>query len=130
MPYQHLPTAEGVEVSVVSNYLATESNAKQNQFVFTYTITIKNNSDTPVKLMARSWLITDANGKCTNVKGDGVVGEQPTIAANKSYTYSSGCILETPVGTMQGYYQLYNKEGEAVKADIPVFGLSVPNILN
>ncbi len=130
MSFQHLPSAEGIEVSVVSHYLATESNASKNQYVFTYTITIANSSDSSIKLMARSWLITNADGKCSSVEGDGVIGEQPTILPQQSFTYSSGCILETPVGTMQGYYQLINQAGEPVKVEIPVFRLAIPHILN
>ena len=130
MPFQHLPTAEDIEVSIISHYLAAESNEAASQYVFSYTITITNHSQEPVKLMARSWLITNADGKCTSVQGDGVVGEQPSISPNQKFTYSSGCILETPVGTMQGHYQLFNNNGQAVKVEIPVFRLAIPKILN
>ncbi|MGJ8690936.1 MAG: Co2+/Mg2+ efflux protein ApaG [Thalassotalea sp.] len=118
-----------IDISVKSNYLS-EHSIEDEQYVFSYTITIENQGLTQMQLISRSWLITDANGDITTVEGDGVVGQQPHLAPTLSYTYSSGCALKTPVGTMQGYYVFQAASGEKVKATIPVFTLATPNILN
>lgn len=122
--------SSNVLVTVETHYLPQHSNEKEQQFVFSYTITINNNSETDVKLLSRYWLITDANGDSSTVVGEGVVGEQPLISANSSYTYSSGSVLKTPVGTMQGHYQMIDNDNKPLKIDIPVFRLAKPNILN
>ena len=89
-----------------------------------------NHSQQTVQLIARDWLITDADGKTTKVQGKGVVGQQPVLLPNTSYCYSSGAIINTPVGTMQGHYQMVNDDGFSFSVEIPVFRLAVPNILN
>ncbi|GHF78388.1 Co2+/Mg2+ efflux protein ApaG [Thalassotalea marina] len=122
--------SDQISVSVATAFLPEHSSEKEHQFVFTYTITITNNSDTTVKLLSRYWLITDANGDTSTVVGEGVVGEQPIIEPNNSYTYSSGSVFKTPVGTMQGHYQMLDNNNTPIKVDIPVFRLSTPNILN
>lgn len=119
-----------VNVSIESAYISSQSNENELQFVYSYTITIKNNSEEALKLLSRYWLITDSNGDESTVSGEGVVGEQPLIQPQKSYTYSSGCLLKTPVGTMQGHYQMLNQGNELVQVEIPVFRLAKPNILN
>ena len=81
-------------------------------------------------MLRRYWSITDANGKHTEVRGDGVVGEQPELEPGSSYTYTSGAVLETPVGTMQGHYEMQTKDGSLFEAPIPLFRLAVPNVLN
>lgn len=119
-----------VPVSVETFYIAAQSDPAAQRYVFAYTITIRNHSSESVQLLRRFWLITDANGKQTEVAGDGVVGEQPRLAPGASYQYTSGAILETPVGTMQGHYELITEQQEAFRAPIPLFRLAMPNILN
>ena len=118
-----------VEVSVVTRHIPEQTDESQNRFVFAYTITIKNVSDIPVQLMSRYWLITDSNGKKVEVKGAGVVGEQPTIQPDDAYTYTSGCVLETEIGTMEGFYEFETEQG-GFQAPIDVFRLAVPNIIH
>jgi ApaG protein len=123
-------TAESIQIGVESSYLADQSNADERRFVFSYTITIRNNGKLPVRLLTRRWLITDAGGKVREVHGDGVVGEQPRIRPGDFHRYSSLSILETPVGTMEGSYGMIDDEGAAFSTPIPVFRLAVPGILN
>jgi ApaG protein len=119
-----------VSVSVVSQYIAQQSIETEQQFVFSYTITITNNSAETVQLLSRYWLITDANGDTSEVSGEGVIGQQPFIKANESFTYSSGCLLKSPLGNMQGHYQMQTSSAKLIQVDIPVFRLAKPNILN
>lgn len=122
---------EQIEVSVKTQYIAEQSNKQENRFVFAYTITIENNSNIDsVQLLSRYWLITDGNGERSTVVGDGVIGKQPNIAKNERFTYTSGCILKTAVGTMEGHYQMLTPDGQEFSVAIPVFGLAVPNIVN
>lgn len=127
---QALTEASPVKISVNSAFIASQSNENDEQFVYSYTITIENQSDEPLKLLSRYWLITDANAEESTVSGEGVVGEQPLIAEGASYTYTSGCLLKTPVGTMQGHYNMITPKQEIVQVEIPVFRLAKPNILN
>ncbi len=119
-----------VPVQVETFYIPSQSDAAAERFVFAYTITIRNDSAVPVKLLRRYWSITDANGKHSEVRGDGVVGEQPELAPGSSYTYTSGAVLDTPVGTMQGHYEMQSSDGTEFDAPIPLFRLAVPNVLN
>lgn len=119
-----------VSVSVVSQYLPNQSDVDKKQYVFSYTISIENLRNTPVQLLSRRWLITDANGERSEVAGEGVVGQQPTIAPGQTYTYTSGSVFSTPVGTMQGQYQMIAPNQQQFWIDIPVFRLALPNILN
>lgn len=121
--------SDSIHVLVKTSYLAEQS-IEHQQYVFTYTITIENKSEESIQLLSRSWLITDADAGTTSVEGEGVVGQKPHIAPNKSYTYTSGSALKTPVGTMQGFYTFVTASGEKIKAIIPVFTLAKPNILN
>ncbi|MEZ9706642.1 Co2+/Mg2+ efflux protein ApaG, partial [Vibrio breoganii] len=93
-------------------------------------ITIKNLSKTTVQLMSRRWLITDSNGKQLTIEGDGVVGQQPVIEANDEYTYTSGTVIETPVGVMQGHYVMTDNKGIDFITEVDPFRLAIPNILN
>lgn len=127
---QALTETSPVKISVNSAFIASQSNENDEQFVYSYTITIENQSDEPLKLHSRYWLITDANAEESTVSGEGVVGEQPLIAEGESYTYTSGCLLKTPVGTMQGHYNMITPKQEIVQVEIPVFRLAKPNILN
>jgi ApaG protein len=119
-----------IKVQVQARYIVEQSQPDHDRFVFAYTITIKNLSQQHVQLLSRQWLITNANGKQISVEGDGVVGEQPIIAANDEYTYTSGTAIETPVGTMQGHYTMIGEDGDKFSVPIEPFRLSIPNILN
>ena len=117
-------------VSVTSQYITQQSVEGEQQFVFSYTITISNNSSETTQLLNRYWLITDANGDTSEVSGEGVIGQQPFIKAGESFTYTSGCLLKSPLGYMQGHYQMQINSGKVIDVDIPVFRLAKPNILN
>jgi ApaG protein len=119
-----------IQVSVETNYLPEQSDPGSERYVFSYTITIHNAGDEAAKLLRRHWIITDANGKVQEVRGDGVVGEQPHLAPGQGFRYSSGAILETPVGTMEGSYQMVTDEGRAFDAPIAPFRLAMPGILH
>jgi ApaG protein len=119
-----------IKISVKTQYLEDRLAPHENKYAFAYRIDIRNLSDQKVKLLNRYWLITDGNGKKTEVQGEGVVGEQPLIEPGKSYQYTSGAILDTPVGSMQGHYELEDSTGNLFKAPIDIFGLAVPNLLN
>ena len=119
-----------VRVEVQSNYIAQQSIEAEQQFVFSYTITISNQSNETVQLIDRYWLITDVNGESNTVSGEGVIGQQPHIKPNESFTYTSGCVLKSPLGNMQGHYQMQQRDGELIQVDIPLFRLVKPNILN
>jgi ApaG protein len=119
-----------IPIRVETFYIENQSDEQAQRFVFAYTITIQNDGPQKVQLLRRYWSITDANGKNSEVYGDGVVGEQPQLEPGSSYSYTSGAVLETPVGTMQGHYEMTTANGEQFHAPIPVFRLAVPNILN
>ncbi len=101
-----------------------------DKYAFAYKMSITNPNAFPVTLKTRYWLITDANGKTSEVQGDGVIGEQPEIAPGDTFQYTSGAVVDTPVASMQGYYELETTAGERFKANIDVFRLAVPNIIN
>ncbi|RUO80902.1 Co2+/Mg2+ efflux protein ApaG [Idiomarina tyrosinivorans] len=121
---------EAVEITVETQYLPAQSTPDDNQFVFAYTITIINHSEKPLQLVNRDWRITDADNKITRVAGDGVVGQQPQIAPGESFSYTSGTVLATPIGTMEGHYGMVTDEGESFRVNIPSFRLAIPNILH
>lgn len=119
-----------IDVHVVSRYLAEQSQPEAERFAFAYTITIHNLGSLPAQLIARHWLITDGNGQKQEVRGPGVVGQQPEIAPGDSYTYSSGTLMATRVGTMQGSYQMLASDGHLFEAPIAPFRLAVPGALH
>ena len=119
-----------IDISIKTEYIELQSIPNENRFVFSYTINIKNSGKIPAKLISRHWIITDANGKIEEVKGLGVIGEQPRLLHNESFEYTSGTILNTPVGTMHGKYSMIADNGYEFDAQIPLFSLSVPKILN
>lgn len=124
-------TAENsIHVDVETAFVPAQSDPAQNRFVFAYTITILNQGSIPAKLLTRHWLITDANGKVQEVRGEGVVGEQPHLKPGEGFRYSSGALLETPVGAMQGAYQMINDHGQHFDATIAPFRLAVPGVLH
>ncbi|MEQ4530722.1 MAG: Co2+/Mg2+ efflux protein ApaG [Mixta sp.] len=114
-------------VQVQSFYVESQSAPDEDRYVFAYTITIRNLGRDNVQLLSRYWLITNGNGRATEVQGDGVVGEQPHIAPGDEFQYTSGAVLETPMGTMQGHYVMIDDRGETFHVDIPVFRLAVPS---
>ena len=119
-----------IKVKVVTNYIDNQSEPRSNQYVFSYTIKILNQGKVAAQLISRHWIITDANGKIQEVDGDGVVGEQPYLNPGEEFCYSSGAILETPVGSMHGIYRMMADDGITFDAPIAPFTLAVPRILN
>ena len=119
-----------LRIQVATQYVDDQSEPDIDRYVFAYTITIKNLSNIPAQLLSRHWLITDANGKVQEVSGDGVVGEQPKLDPGETFRYSSGAILETPVGAMQGSYKMQADDGLDFDAPIPPFTLAVPGVLH
>jgi ApaG protein len=119
-----------IRVDVQTSYVPEQSDPGSQRYVFSYTITILNEGSEAARLLRRHWLITDANGKVQEVRGDGVVGEQPHLQPGQGFRYSSGAILETPVGTMQGSYQMETDQGARFDAPIAPFRLAMPGILH
>jgi len=119
-----------IQVDVETNYIAEQSDPDNDRYIFSYTVTIHNTGPVPAKLLTRHWLITDANGNTQEVRGEGVVGEQPYLAPNEGFRYTSGTVLATPVGSMRGSYQLIDDKGTHFDAPIPAFTLSVPRMIN
>lgn len=117
-------------VEAAPYFIAEQSIPELDRYVFAYTITITNVGTVPAKLLTRHWLITDANGKIQEVRGDGVVGEQPYLKPGETFRYTSGAMIETPVGTMEGEYSLRTDDGQNFNAFIPRFTLSVPRTLH
>ncbi|MGF1511416.1 MAG: Co2+/Mg2+ efflux protein ApaG [Myxococcota bacterium] len=115
---------EGVRVSVVSRYVPQRSAPAQNRFFFAYTVTIKNEGSQPVQLMTRHWVITHADEHVEEVRGDGVVGEQPNLETDQAFRYTSACLLRTPWGTMHGTYQMRREDGYEFDAAIDPFLLA------
>jgi ApaG protein len=124
------PTVHKIRVSVDTSYLPDQSNPKDHRYVFSYTITIRNEGSVPARLLARHWIITDSNGKVQEVRGEGVVGEKPHLKPGQGFRYSSGAVLETPVGVMQGEYQMVTDDGEEFDAPVAAFRLAMPGLLH
>jgi ApaG protein len=120
----------GIRVSVKARFDPSRSQPQQNQWFFLYTVTILNQGTTTTQLISRHWVITDANGKVEEVRGPGVVGEQPVLAPGQSFEYTSGCPLTTSFGTMHGTYQMITTTGERFDAKIAAFTLSEPHSLH
>ena len=119
-----------IDIEVETHYIDEQSLPEEDRYVFAYTITIRNNGALPAKLLNRHWVITDGDGKTQEVRGEGVVGEQPHIGPGDYFRYTSGTVLDTPVGTMQGSYQMLADDGKEFEAIIPVFTLSQPHTLH
>jgi len=122
--------SNNIDIQVETAYVEDQSEPDEDRYVFAYTITITNTGKVPAKLLSRHWIITDANSKVQEVEGEGVVGEQPHLHPGESFSYTSAAMLETPVGCMEGSYQMMTDQGESFDAPIPVFNLSTPNILH
>jgi ApaG protein len=117
-------------IDVATTYVDEQSEPDSGRYVFAYTITIRNDGEIAARLKSRHWIITDANGKVQEVNGDGVVGEQPHLKPGEQFRYSSGAVLETPVGAMQGLYRMEADDGERFDAPIAPFTLAVPGMLH
>jgi ApaG protein len=122
--------SQNINIDVDTLYIESESSPVNSQYVFAYTITITNTGTEAAKLITRHWVITDANGHIEEVRGDGVVGEQPHLKPGEGFQYTSGAVLKTPVGTMSGSYQMVTDNGGHFEADIPEFILSSPRTLH
>lgn len=119
-----------INVSVKCTYIPEQSRPDQNRYVYAYTITLSNRGERPAQLISRHWLITDANDDLQEVKGDGVVGDQPRLKPGEDYTYTSGAVLATQTGTMQGSYQMRTDDGETFDTAIPLFALVPPQAIH
>lgn len=119
-----------INIDVATNYVDEQSDPDTGRYVFAYTITISNAGRVAARLLSRHWVITDGNGKVQEVSGDGVVGEQPHLNPGEEFRYSSGAVLETPVGSMQGRYRMQADNGTDFDAPIPAFTLAVPGLLH
>lgn len=119
-----------IQIVALVKHLAEQSDEADNRYVFSYHITLTNNGDSTVQLLSRHWVITDANNHVQEVRGQGVVGEQPVLKPGQSFEYTSGTVLATPVGTMIGSYQMVTEDGTKFDAPIPQFVLSVPRVLH
>jgi ApaG protein len=119
-----------IQVTARTAFIADESDAAAGRYVFAYTITIVNTGSVAAQLVSRHWIITDANGRVQEVRGKGVVGEQPRLAPNERFEYTSGTAIATPVGTMHGSYQMRAEDGVEFDAPIPEFTLSMPRVLH
>lgn len=123
-------TQPAFQIQIKTSYLPDESSPYQNRFNFAYQITISNHGDQPAKLLSRRWLIIDGNENRKEVQGPGVVGQQPTIRPGTSFRYTSGVILDTPVGTMEGSYEMQAADSTLFDITIPCFRLAVPGSIN
>ncbi|MFI8415143.1 Co2+/Mg2+ efflux protein ApaG [Serratia sp. NPDC078593] len=117
-------------VQVQSVYVESQSQPEEERYVFAYTITIRNLGRFNVQLLGRYWLITNSNGRQTEVQGEGVVGEQPIILPGSEFQYTSGAIIETPLGTMEGHYEMVDHHGQPFRTAIPVFRLAIPTLIH
>src|ERR1700761_8304642 len=123
----YMATTRGISVSVEPTYLEANSSPGSSQYVWAYRVTIDNQGPETVQLLSRHWMITNARGELTEVKGPGVVGEQPILKPGESYAYSSGAPLNTPWGMMGGSYRMETESGERFDIEIPTFSLDSPN---
>ena len=121
--------ANKISVEVETSYVDEQSEPNEQRYVFSYTITIRNEGEVPARLLTRHWIITHGNGKVQEVRGDGVVGEQPHLKPGQGFRYSSGAVLETPVGAMQGSYEMIDDDGQRFDVPIRPFRLAMPGIV-
>ena len=130
MPRMEAIDQHGIVIQTQVNYLPEQSDEAGNRFVFSYTITITNLGHSSAKLISRHWIITDTHNHVQEVRGQGVVGEQPLLKPSQSFEYTSGTVLNTQVGTMRGSYQMQADDGAQFDVQIPQFVLSVPRVLH
>jgi len=125
-----MPKECNISIDVATDYVDDQSDPDIDRYVFAYTITIANRGNVAAKLMSRHWVITDANNKVQEVRGDGVIGEQPYLKPGQSFRYTSGAMLETPVGCMEGSYSMISDDELEFDAPVPLFSLSTPHTLH
>jgi ApaG protein len=121
---------DGIRISVNAVYVVEQSAPRSRRYVFAYTVKISNEGVAAAQLKTRHWIITDGNGKIEEVKGPGVVGQQPSLGPGEHFEYTSGCVLQTPRGEMRGTYQMYRPDGSSFDAAIAPFALALPHTLN
>lgn len=126
----HALDERGISVSVRSEYLAEPSSPSDQRYVFAYHIRIENQGKRTVRLLTRHWIITNSESRVQEVRGDGVIGEQPLLAPGEFFEYTSGTVIETPVGSMHGSYGMLDEIGERFESPIPAFTLAIPRVLN
>ena len=119
-----------IDIDIATRFLDDQSAPDESRYVFAYTIQIRNRGTVPARLLGRHWVITDANGKVEEVVGEGVVGEQPYLEPGEAFEYTSGAIIATGLGTMQGSYEMLGDDGTSFEAPIPAFTLAVPRTLH
>ncbi|QSA96717.1 Co2+/Mg2+ efflux protein ApaG [Methylococcus sp. EFPC2] len=119
-----------IDIQTVTHYLDQQSQPDADRYVFAYTVIIRNEGKAPAKLLSRHWVITDANGQVQEVRGDGVIGEQPHLEPGESFSYTSAAMITTPVGVMRGEYLMVDDNGERFEAEIPPFTLAIPRTLH
>jgi ApaG protein len=124
------PNTYRIEVHALPQFIPDQSDPQENRYVFAYTMTISNIGQAAAQLISRHWIITDARNQVQEVRGLGVIGEQPLLKPGQKYQYTSGCILNTPVGTMKGNYQMVAEDGAQFQAEIPEFVLALPGALH
>lgn len=127
-----MPTASPyrIEIRPIPHFIAEQSDPEAGNYVFAYTVTIRNTGEATAQLVSRHWIITDGNNSVQEVRGQGVVGQQPVLKPGDAYEYTSGCALPTPIGTMKGTYQLVGEDGTRFNAEIPEFVLAMPGHLH
>ena len=130
MPFTSEAVTRGIRINVQSAYVPERSDPDHDQWFFMYTVRISNEGTDTAQLVSRHWIITDANGRVHEVKGPGVVGEQPVLNPGQSFEYTSACPLGTAFGTMQGSYQMLRSGGEEFDAEIAPFTLAAPNAVH
>lgn len=124
------PIKYRIQIKPVPHYIAEQSSAEDNRYVFSYTITIENIGTIAAQLISRHWIITDANNEVQEVRGLGVIGKQPLLQPGQSFEYTSGSVFATPLGTMKGSYQMVAEDGTHFEAEIPEFVLAIPRVLH
>lgn len=122
--------SHSIEVTTITEYLSEHSDPEDKRFAFSYTITINNRGTLGARLLTRHWIITNAEGNIQEVHGNGVVGEQPFIAQGRFFRYTSGALLSSPIGTMEGCYSMIDEEGATFDVIIPAFRLAVPDFVH
>jgi ApaG protein len=120
----------GIRVTVSTAYVPSQSSPAARRYVFAYTVRIANEGSETAQLRTRHWIITNGAGKVEEVRGPGVVGQQPLLKPGEHFEYTSGCVLETPRGSMHGTYQMHTPDGRMFDADIAPFELAMPHSLN
>lgn len=119
-----------IHISVDTSYIEDQSDPLSERYVFSYTITIHNAGNSAAKLINRHWVITDANGDVQEVRGEGVVGEKPHLKPGEAFRYTSGTVMQTPVGSMRGSYEMLTDDDDTFDVEIPMFTLSIPGVLH